>query len=319
MGAHYRHLTRDERMKIKALLQEGFSISHIARRLGRSRSTVAREIKRNSGQRGYRPKQAQEKADERKQRAVRTKMTQEVAAHIDEKIREDFSPEQISNTMGDKFGFSVSHEWIYQHILADKQAGGDLYTHLRINGKRKRRKRYGKNDYRGKIPGRVPIEDRPQSVDERRFYGDWEADLVVGSHHRGFLVTLVERKTKLTRIGWVERKNASAVTDEIIRLLKGYRTRTITYDNGREFWEHQKVNAALGCQSFFAAPYHSWERGLNENTNGLIRQYFPKGTDLRQVTPEEIAFVEARLNNRPRKTLDFATPLNLITKIKIAA
>ena len=210
-----------------------------------------------------------------------------------------------------------SHEWIYRHILADKEAGGDLYTHLRINGKRKRRKRYGKNDYRGKIPGRVPIEDRPDSVENRQFYGDWEADLVVGSHHHGFLVTLVERKTKLTRIGSVERKTASSVSGEIIRLLNGYRVRTITYDNGREFCEHLEVNAALNCKSFFANPYHSWERGLNENTNGLIRQYFPKGTDLRQVAPEDIAFVEARLNKRPRKTLDFAAPMDFISKIKV--
>jgi len=237
-------------------------------------------------------------------------MTPEVVAHIEEKIREDYSPEQISGTMKKAVGVRVSHERIYQHLWQDKREGGKLYTHLRIAGGKKRRKRYGKKDWRGGIPDRVGIEDRPRIVETKRRFGDWEADLVSGAHHRGFLVTLVERKSKFALIGHVVKKTAEAVSAEVIRLLSRLRewVRTITYDNGREFCGHGGINEALGCQSYFAAPYHSWERGLNENTNGLIRQYFPKNTDLHRVAPDDIDFVTNRLNNRPRKALDFRTP-----------
>lgn len=319
MGSHYCHLTRDERTQIYTLLQEGFSKKHIAERLKRDYSTIKREIARNTGKRGYRHKQAQRFAEERRRHSQPTKMTPAVVAHIENKIRQEWSPEQISGTMQKILGLKVSIECIYLFILANKKNGGNLYTNLRIANGKKKRKRYAKKDYRGRIPGRVDISERPVSVDNRHYYGDWEADLVCGSHHRGFLVTLVERKSKLTRIGHVYQKTAAAVKREIIRLLRDYRVRTITYDNGREFWQHEEVNEVLGCASFFAAPYHSWERGLNENTNGLIRQYFPKGTDLREVDPAYIKFVEDRLNNRPRKTLDFQAPVDIINKVRKAA
>jgi len=207
-------------------------------------------------------------------------------------------------------GVRVSHERIYQHVWQNKRQGGKLYAHLRIANGKKRRKRYGKKDWRGKIPGRVGIEERPGIVERKERVGDWEADLVSGAHHRGFLVTLVERKSKFTVIGHVAKKTAEAVSAEVIRLLSRLRrwVYTITYDNGREFAGHGGINQALDCQSYFAIPYHSWERGLNENTNGLIRQYFPKGSDLRRVAPDDIDFVQNRLNSRPRKTLDYRTP-----------
>ena len=193
-----------------------------------------------------------------------------------------------------------------------------MYRKLRIAGVKKRRKLYGKKDWRGKIPNRVDIDQRPAIVEEKTHIGDWEADLVSWVYHRGFLVTLVERTSKYTLIGQVKQKTADTVTREIVSLMAPFKERvqTITYDNGRKFSAHELINEGLDCQSYFAKPYHSWERGLNENTNGLIRQYFPKGIDLREVSREEIAFVMERLNHWPRKTLDFKTPQDIFVKSK---
>jgi IS30 family transposase len=313
MGLCYRHLTEGDRIVIKTLLQEGKGRRYIADRLGCDRSSIKREIRRNSGLRGYRPRQAQAKADARTHARRTGKMTPEVVAHVEAALRKEFSPEQISHTMQAQIGVRVSHERIYQYLWQNKRTGGNLYTHLRIANGTKRRKRYGKKDWRGRIPGRVGIEERPAVVETKKRLGDWEADLVSGAHHRGFLVTLVERKSKYTLIGHVVHKTDSAVGAEVIRLLTDIKqwVHTITYDNGREFSGHQDINAALDCASYFAQPYHSWERGLNENTNGLIRQYLPKQSDLRRIKPARIQFVQDRLNRRPRKTLDFKTPENI--------
>jgi IS30 family transposase len=310
MGQYYRHLTNEERIVIKTLLQEGNSKQYIANFLDRNISTIKREIIRNSGLRGYRPKQAQEKADKRKSIARTQKINREIIAFVEEKIIEKYSPEQISGIMKKKHDVSLSHETIYQLILKDKENGGELYKHLRINNGKKNRKRYGKKDFRGRIPGRIDIDDRPEIVDKKERIGDWEADLVCGSKHKGFLVTLVDRKSKFTLIGYVEKKTADTVSAEIVRMLSGIRhlVKTITYDNGREFCKHEEVNLVIGCDSYFAKPYHSWERGLNENTNGLIRQYLPKKTDLRKVDYTHIEFIQEQLNSRPRKTLDFCSP-----------
>ena len=316
MGMLYSQLTEGERNQIYALLQEDISLRRIAVILQRASSTIGREIRRNHGQRGYRPKQAQRKAQERRKTPRSFKMNPEALIYIEEKLREEYSPEQISYTMRGSVGVRVSHERIYQHIWQDKKNGGDLYRKLRIAGVKKHRKRYGKKDWRGKIPNRVDIDQRPAIVDEKTRIGDWEADLVSGVHHRGFLVTLVERTSKYTLIGQVKQKTAAKVTTEIMRLLAPHKERvqTITYDNGREFSAHELINEGLNCQSYFAKPYHSWERGLNENTNGLIRQYFPKGMDLREVSRDEIAFVMKRLNHRPRKTLAFKPPHDIFVK-----
>ena len=310
MGRCYRHLTKDERIVIRTLLQEQCSIRYIAEALDRSASTIGREIKRNSGLRGYRPKQAQAKADERRCKPRFRKMTRDVIAHIETKLAEDHSPEQISGRMQREIGLAVSTFRIYQHVWQDKNNGGCLFKHLRHANGKKRRRRHGKSAGKSTIPNRTGIEERPEIVAQNIRLGDWEADLVSGSRHQGYLVTLVERSTKRTRIGHVLHKTAKLVSAETIRLLSDQPgpVHTITYDNGGEFAAHEKVNEALGCSSYFAQPYHSWERGLNENTNGLIRQYFPKKMDLRDVSRDEIAFVEERLANRPRKTLDFMTP-----------
>ena len=310
MGRSYRHLTKDERIVIRTLLQEKRTIRYIAEALERSASTISREIKRNSGLRGYRPRQAQAKADERRGKTRFRKMTRDVIAHIETKLREDHSPEQISGRMKREIGVCISTSRIYQHVWQDKKNGGCLFSHLRIANGKKRRRRHGKSAGKSSIPNRTGIEERPEIVAQNIRMGDWEADLVSGSRHRGYLVTLVERSTKRTRIGHVLHKTAKLVSAETIRLLSDQPgpVHTITYDNGGEFAAHERVNEVLGCSSYFAQPYHSWERGLNENTNGLIRQYFPKKMDLRNVSREEITFVEERLANRPRKTLDFMTP-----------
>ena len=316
MGMSYRQLTEVERNQIYVLLQEEVPLRRIAMILGRDPSTIGREIRRNRGLRGYRPRQAHRKSRERRHIPRNFKMTPEVVAHIEEKLHEEYSPEQISGTMLVSIGVRVSHERIYQHIWQDKKQGGDLYRKLRIAGGKKRRKRYGKKDWRGKIPNRTDIDLRPAIVEKKSRIGDWEADLVSGIHHRGFLVTLVERRSKYTLIGHVKQKISVEVKKEIVRLLTPHKERvqTITYDNGREFSAHELINESLDCRSYFAKPYHSWERGLNENTNGLIRQYFPKGMDLREVSREEIAFAMKRLNHRPRKTLAFKSPYDIFVK-----
>lgn len=237
-------------------------------------------------------------------------------AVVERLIREDWSPEQVSNRLRLDHDICISHDWIYQHILADKHAGGDLHRHLRCQ--KAHRKRYGRHDRRGRLPERPSIEERPEVVDRRERIGDWEMDTILGKGRRQPLVTLAERKSRLTRIypkgaGTFSKpghKTAQLVADGVIALLRAWKDRvhTITSDNGKEFAQFQRIGQALKTVVYFAHPYASWERGTNENTNGLIRQYFPKGMGLSKVTQEEVAAVERRLNNRPRKCLGFKTP-----------
>jgi IS30 family transposase len=213
---------------------------------------------------------------------------------------------------------NISHETLYQRIYADKRAGGMLWQHLRCQKLRK--KRYGKACRRGTIPNQHSIEDRPAIVEERRRIGDWEVDTVIGKNHKQAIVSLVERKTGFMRIEKVEHKTAEAVGRAIIRLLGPYRNRvhTITSDNGREFAGHEEISRSLNAGFYFAHPYASWERGTNENTNGLIRQYFPKNRDFTTITQEEIDMTMERLNNRPRKRLGFLTPAQVFFKSGVA-
>ena len=205
-------------------------------------------------------------------------------------------------------GVSISHEWIYQYVYADKHSGGDLYRCLRCQ--KVRRKRYGVYSRRGTIPNQVSIDERPTIVDSKRRFGDWEGDTVIGKGHRGALVTLIERKSLYTVIRSVIHKTAAAVRAAVVDGLSPYidRVHTITYDNGREFADHEGMASDLETRIYFAHPYASWERGLNENTNGLIRQYFPKDRDLRTVTTREIEKAMDKLNHRPRKSLGYRTP-----------
>jgi IS30 family transposase len=306
----YTHLTEYQRYQIYLLLGEQKRKSYIARALGVHPSTISREITRNSGLRGYRPKQAQEKAMER---CVGNTHARKFDASTWEKVREglekQWSPEQISERMKKENEASISHESIYRHLLTDRKNDGVLYRHLRWQKKRKRR--FGSKDRRGQIRGRVGIEQRPPIVEERSRVGDWEGDLIVGGGHKGAIVTLVERSTGLLAAIPVESKESIVVEEAIIKVLTGYKesVHTITFDNGKEFAGHERIAKALDCEVYFARPYHSWERGTNENTNGLLRQYFPKKMNLKGVKAEDVEFAVERLNNRPRKRHAYQTPL----------
>jgi IS30 family transposase len=226
-------------------------------------------------------------------------------------IREELSPEQITGHLKDIGEPSVSPEWIYQHLYADKRNGGDLHTHLRCQ--KQRRKRYGSAERRDQIKNRVSIEKHPAIVDLRSRVGDWEADTMIGKQGHSVLVTLVERKTRFTVAIKAVNKTARAVMDAICEHLKPHQERvlTLTYDNGREFAYNEEIARVLTAKGFFAHPYHSWERGHNENTNGLIRQYIPKGKDIDDLSDEDVAKIIGKINSRPRMCLGFKTPNQL--------
>ena len=310
----YRQLTDEDRIEIYAMKQAGKPQNQIAAALGVHPSTISRELARNTGLRGYRPKQAQQKALVRRFTARKAvKMTPDTVDYIECRLRQEHSPEQIAERMKCEstwLGPRVSHERIYQHIWQDKAQGGLLYKHLRIGGTKQRRKRRNSRDMRGTIKNRVGIEQRPEIVERKIRIGDWEGDTVVGKNHQGALVTLVDRKSKLTLIGKVNRYTADAVEKTIISLMDFLprRNYTLTVDNGKEFASHESVADTLRIRVYFADPYSAWQRGLNENTNGLIRQYVPKGSEVRTLTDEQVQHIMDRLNNRPRKSLGFLTP-----------
>lgn len=288
----------------------------IADTVGTSQSTLSRELRRNSGDRGYRHKQAQRKADSRRAKAAKAvKMTEALINLIELKLREKWSPEQVSGWLLVEHNILISYERIYLHIWADKRAGGDLYNHLRRHSKRYQKRSNGKTN-RGQIKNRTSIDERPPEVDDKSRIGDWEIDTVIGKGHNGALVTIVERATQFTLSAQVPNKSAEAVTQATIALLTPYRSalHTITADNGKEFAFHEEITKALGSAVYFANPYHSWERGLNENTNGLLRQYWPKSTDFKKVSEDEVAGVLEALNARPRKTLGYKTPAHLMNE-----
>jgi len=306
----YTQLTKVQRYQISALRKEGLSQQVIAENIGVHRSTICRELQRNTGQRGYRPKQAQMKSMQRhsvKPKAIRLGIEQ--IAYIREKIQQEWSPEQISGSMASAGISKVSHETIYRYLQKDRSEGGMLYTHLRHKS-RKYRRRYGSTDRRGQIRNRVSIEERPSIVEERSRIGDFEIDTVIGKNHKQALVTIVDRHSKLTLIKKVTRKRADLVGSATIELLLPISdwVHTITADNGKEFAAHETIADVIKADVYFAHPYSSWERGTNENTNGLIRQYFPKGTRFEEITDEQISTVQEKLNRRPRKTLGFKTP-----------
>lgn len=305
----YTQLTQEQRYQIHAFLKSGLNQSVIATELGVHKSTICRELQRNTGQRGYRPQQADGMAKARQQqRAASLRIEAGTWSIVEEKLRLEWSPEQVSGWLLASAVISVSHERIYQYIYADQSQGGTLHEHLRC--RKLRRKRYGKYDRRGQIPNRMSIDERPPVVAAKTRVGDWEVDTIVGAGRRQALVSLTERKSKLTLLHKVERATSEAVQAAITKLLAPLQSRvhTITSDNGREFARHQEIAQALGADFYFAHPYSPWERGLNENTNGLVRQYFPKNTDLANISQQQVDAVMKSLNHRPRKTLDFDTP-----------
>ena len=304
----YTQLTQEERYQIYILKKAGYNQTAIAELLERDKSTISRELRRNRGLKGYRPQQAHNLALARRYSKAQPRISHRVWQLVEALIRDEWSPEQVVGRVEMEQGVSISHEWIYQYVYADKHSGGDLFRYLRCQ--KRRRKRYGSYDRRGCIPNQVSIDERPAIVDARRRFGDWEGDTVIGKGRRGALVTLVERKSLYTVIRSVLHKTAEAVRHAVVDGLTPYIgwVHTITYDNGREFADHEGMASDLDASIYFAHPYASWERGLNENTNGLIRQYFPKHRDLTTVTEQEIEQAMDKLNHRPRKSLGFRTP-----------
>ena len=314
---NYHHLSLAERHYIEIESKAGTSLNKIAQALHRSQSTVSREINRNTGQRGYRHNQADRFANERYDNKCKaTKLTDDIKHLIDGYLEQDWSPEQIAGRLELDGVIKLHHETIYQYVLADKQAGGDLYEHLRHQNKTYR-KRYGAAHNRTGIPNRVDIDERPEAANNRERVGDWEADTIIGKNHKGVIVTLDDRKSKLRLAAPVARKQASLVTQAIQSLLSPIQSwvNTITFDNGKEFTLHESIADTLGCDTYFAKPYHSWERGQNENANGLLRQYFPKTMELIDVTMKQVLEAVDKLNSRPRKCLGFKTPYEVFKEL----
>ena len=311
----YTHLTQDERYQIAILAKAGHDKSEIARLMDRHKSTISREMTRNRGARGYRPKQAHALSQARIRAAENSpRVAAETWVVVDLKLAETWSPEQISGHLKVNGQPTVSHEAIYQHIYADKRAGGTLHRALRCQ--KARRKRYGGRERRGTIPNQVSIDLRPAVVTERGRFGDWEGDLVIGAGQQQALVTLNERTSRYTLIAHVPNKTTQAVSDAMISLLTPFAAcvHTLTTDNGKEFAQHERIAKQLGADFFFAHPYASWERGANENMNGLIRQFFPKKMAFESITLNDIKLAMHHLNHRPRKCLGFKTPHEVFMK-----
>lgn len=309
-----KHLDPGQRYKIEAYLKAGWNQTMIAQELGIHKSTVGREIKRNITKRhGYKGAHAQMLSDERKERFKRARrLTSDMILLIEDKIRkEQWSPEQIVGYYKSINQDIVSIERIYQYIRADKNSGGNLYLFLRHRLKHRKRLSGGK---RLSIKDRVGIENRPAVVADKSRFGDFEIDTIIGKDKRGAIVTIVERSNGFLLMEKLEKgKNADGLKDAVIRLLLPYKGRihTITSDNGKEFAEHKAISKALDIDFYFADPYSSWQRGLNEYTNKLVRQYIPKKTDFKEISCQQIKEIQYKLNRRPRKKLEYKNPLQL--------
>ncbi len=307
----YTHLTQEERYQIMEWLGDGYSLTFIAQQLKRHKSTISREIKRNRSERGYRPYLAHEKALSRRalNRNAR-EIRPEIWIKVEELLRLDWSPEQVAGRLKE-----ISHERIYLHIYQDKLQGGELYRHLRVL--RKRRKRYSSNPRRvGPIKNRRTLLERPSEVNKRTRIGDWEGDTVRGMRDPYGVLTLVERKSQYVIVKKVENSLACTTRKEVVAAFRGKEklVSSITFDNGHEFAEHEQMEESLKAKIYFADPYCAWQRGLNEQVNGLLRQYFPKGKSLADVSEEELNRAMNLLNHRPRKKLGYRTPFEVLNK-----
>lgn len=317
MKKPYKHLSLREREKLFGWRKEGLSLREVARRLGRDVSTLSRELKRNAPpiRKGYYlPAKAQVRANKRNTLSrTRARLKRpEIRRYVLRKLRQDLSPEQIAGRLStEKPGLGISHEAIYQFIYAEAR---NLIPLLARSHRKRLRRWHTKKHRKSHIPQRVPITQRPGIVEERRQFGHWEADTVISRLSKPALLVMVERKSRYVRLALLPQKSAgatrTAINRRLSRLPDGLR-RTITYDNGSENVEHLKVNETVGTKSYFCLPFHSWEKGTVENTAGLVRRYFPKKTDFATISPEQVHRVEWRLNNRPRKCLNFRTPLEV--------
>ena len=306
------NLTHEDRIKIEALHNARLSASKIANELGKHRSSITRELSRNTQDGVYKADKASNIAKSRRSSCGKSKLTEDNWTQVRVLIQTEWSPEQISGWLKDnpEFGFHISHQWIYNYIRENRANGGLLHESLRRQGKPYKNKKV----YRGSIKDRVSIELRPEIVNKRLRIGDWEVDSVIGRMHQSSLVTLVERSSRYTSIIKVNSKEAEIVANAIIKRANELNLpiHTITGDNGTEFANHKSISEQLGIDFYFTHPYSSWEKETNENTNGLIRQYFPKGTDFNNISEDMIELVENKLNNRPRKCLNFKRPSDIL-------
>ena len=308
---NYHQITREERYTISALRKQGFNATAIAEHLGRDRSTIYREINRNRCNDGhYRPSKADTRTHTRRSNSRRNQQFSDTDFNLVAKhLRNDWSPEQISGYFKANGLLSISHETIYRHIWQDKAAGGTLHAHLRRACKQ-RRKRYGAYDSRGRLAGKRHIDERPESINDRTEFGHWEIDLMHGKGSKDCIVTLVERKTRYTLIGKLDAKTKEQTNARTMKLIKPIVTafKSITADNGTEFHGFSVIEKKGKLVFYFATPYHSWERGTNENTNGLIRQYLPKKESMHLVSQTRCNSIARKLNSRLRKILGYQTP-----------
>lgn len=319
------HITVEQRYQIQALLNAGKNQTEIAQILGKDKSVISRELKRNRLANGkYKAEMAEQFYRYRRKRSRKTSKWRnaELRMYVEEQLRDDKSPEQISGILrNEQRGWSISHEAIYQYVWKDKRKGGTLCKHLRNQGRRYQ-KRGNRKNARGSIPNRVGIEHRPPIVEQRSRIGDFEVDLIIGKNHKNPILTIVERKSGFALLRKLPSKEAHVTAQQLVAALlpiKDY-VHTITADNGKEFAKHETVAEKLNAQCYFATPYHSWERGTNENFNRLLRQYFPKKSSFEYITDEQLLTVQNKLNNRERKRLGFISPIKylqslLLTKV----
>ena len=310
-GPVHRQITQDERYTIGVLRQLGYRPAAIARALGRHRSTIGREVRRNCHtDGGYRPAFAHSRTGTRRSRSRRNqRFTVADFQQVRTLLEEQWSPEQVAGYLRRHGRLRISHETIYRYIWDDRRQGGTLWTQLR-GARKRRRKRYGRYDSRGRLAGKRAITERPAIVETRTQRGHWEVDTVLGAGDQQCVLSLVERATGYLVLGKLEARSTAAVRHRTIPLLRRerHRVRTITADNGTEFHGYAAIEAATGTRFYFATPHHAWERGTNENTNGLLRQYLPKGQSMAHLTQQDCDRLADKLNHRPRKRYGYRTP-----------
>jgi len=313
------HITKEQRYTIASMLSQGYRQSEIAKVIDKDKSVVSREVNRNKDQRSgnYRSDLAQRKSISRQSyKSKPRKFNAEIKAYVEAKIKLDYSPEQIVGTAKKEGIACVSHERIYQYLWQDKKQKGKLYLHLRRKGRRYRKRGQAK-DSRGIIKNRVTIDKRPAIVDKRERFGDLEADLIIGKNHKQAILTVNDRASGMLKMKKVESKDAQVVAQAMNELLEDWVPfiHTLTSDNGKEFAQHEIVAEKSNIDFYFALPHHPWERGANENLNGLIRQYLPKGCDFQTIDKQRINEIETKLNERPRKRFKFETPMEIMERL----
>ena len=313
------HITPEQRYTISCMLENDYKRTQIAEAIGKDKSVVSREINRNCDKRSgvYKNELATKKYTKRqKEKPKYKRFTSEIRQNVEYLLRQDYSPEQVVGSLKKQGKQTVSTECVYQHVWGNKLNNGDLYTHLRRQGRRYR-KRGNKKDSRGIIKNRVHIDQRPPVVDQRSRFGDLEADLIIGKNHQKAIVTINDRASGVLKMKKVDSKEAKVVSAAINEMLEEWipYLHTVTNDNGKEFAEHQNNADFLSVSYYFATPYHPWERGSNENLNGLIRQYIKKGSDFTKLTDHYIQTIENKLNNRPRKRLNYENPTFVMNQL----